>query len=286
MATTRGNTLRAVTLMVAVAILPATVRGNDDEAVRKAAERDMQALGWLFKQGLRAVPVPAVAADKAPDEAQQERIKQQARQMERFFQPMLHAELELVRRTCGSLTPGNRRTILEAGRDAVRSAAGGLAERQLTGRLGRDPFDPRAEIRRSLGEAVAGQATPAEAAAYRAAVEGREARRAAAARVVIVSRIDRQIGLSAAQRRAIEAGLEAGWEPDWITELEPRGVRINNYPPAPDRVAAVILPHLDGDQTAEWERWSRAAGSRMMPQHFNLNLDGQGLQQLDPWWGR
>jgi hypothetical protein len=286
MATTRGNTLRAVTLMVAVAILPATVRGNDDEAVRKAAERDMQALGWLFKQGLRAVPVPAVAADKAPDEAQQERIKQQARQMERFFQPMLHAELELVRRTCGSLTPGNRRTILELGREAVRSAAGGLAERQLTGRLGRDPFDPRAEIRRSLGEIVAGQAPPAEAAAYAEAVARRDGRRAAAARAVIVSRVDRQIGLSAAQRRSIESELDVRWDPAWVTELEPRGVRINNYPPAPDRVAVAILPHLDPEQLAEWERWSQAAGSRMVPQHFNLNLDGQGIQQLDGWWGR
>jgi hypothetical protein len=63
-------------------------------------------------------------------------------------------------------------------------------------------------------------------------------------------------------------------------------VRINNYPPAPDRVAVAILPHLDPEQLAEWERWSQAAGSRMVPQHFNLNLDGQGIQQLDGWWGR
>ncbi len=273
--------LAVLTVTVAADRSP-MVRGGDDEAVRRAAERDMQALGWLFEQGLRAVPVPAAA----PDDAQQERIEQQAKQMERFFQPMLHAELELIRRSCGGLTPDSRRKILEAGRAAVRSAAQGLAERQLTGRLGRDPFDPRAEIRRSLGEIVAGQAPPAEAAAYAEAVARRDGRRAAAARAVIVSRVDRQIGLSAAQRRSIESELDVRWDPAWVTELEPRGVRINNYPPAPDRVAVAILPHLDPEQLAEWERWSQAAGSRMVPQHFNLNLDGQGIQQLDGWWGR
>ncbi len=273
--------LAVLTVTVAADRSP-MVRGGDDEAVRRAAERDMQALGWLFEQGLRAVPVPAAA----PDDAQQERIKQQAKQMERFFQPMLHAELELIRRSCGGLTPDSRRKILEAGRAAVRSAAQGLAERQLTGRLGRDPFDPRAEIRRSLGEIVAALAPAAEAAAYAEAVARRDGRRAAAARAVIVSRVDRQIGLSAAQRRSIESELDVRWDPAWVTELEPRGVRINNYPPAPDRVAVAILPHLDPEQLAEWERWSQAAGSRMVPQHFNLNLDGQGIQQLDGWWGR
>lgn len=258
----------------------------EDEAIQQAAERDIKALGWLFQQGLRAVPVPVAPVNQQPDNAQREQIKRQAKQMERFFQPMLHAELELIRRTCGSLSPAGRRAILEVGRKAVVAAAGGMAERQLTGRLGRDAFDPREEIRTSLGAAVVEQATPAETAAYRAAVEQRESRRAAAARVVIVARLDRQVDLSARQREAVEAELQSRWQPEWETELETRGVRINNYPPAPDRVAAAILPHLDDAQRTLWEQWCRAAGSRVMPPHFNLNLDGQGIQQLDPWWVR
>jgi hypothetical protein len=282
-----GEMKRAIWSGVVAAVvagLPVSLFAADDEAIRQAAERDKQALGWLLQQGLRAVPV--APAPRQPDNAQREQIKQQAKQLERFFQPMLHAELELIRRTCGSLSPAGRRAILEVGRKAVVTAAGGMAERQLTGRLGRDPFDPRAEIRTPLAAAVAREATPAEVAGYREAVEQRESRRAAAARVVIVARVDRQLDLSARQREAVEAELQSRWQPDWIGELETRGVRINNYPPAPERVAAAILPHLDPAQLTLWEQWCRAAGSRAMPPHFNLNLDGQGIQQLDSWWVR
>jgi hypothetical protein len=284
-----GEMKRAIWSGVVAAVvagLPVSLCGADDEAVRKAAERDIKALGWLLQQGMWGMPEPVAPINQQPDNARREQIKQQAKQMERFFQPMLHAELELIRRTCGSLSPAGRRAILEVGRKAVVTAAGGMAERQLTGRLGRDPFDPRAEIRTSLAAAVAREATPAEVAGYREAVEQRESRRAAAARVVIVARVDRQLDLSARQREAVEAELQSRWQPDWIGELETRSVRINNYPPAPERVAAAVLPHLDAAQLTLWEQWCRAAGSRAMPPHFNLNLDGQGIQQLDPWWVR
>lgn len=278
------GSFRTAVLVAVLAGLPGAGAAAEDEAARQAAERDMRGLGWLLQQGLR---VRAVAAPQRPNEAQRAGIEQHAKQMERFFQPMLHAELELVRRSCGSLTPAARNQILKVGREAVAAAAGGMAERQLTGRLGSDPFDPREEIRKRLGEAVATQATPAELAAYRGEVERRSERRAEAARVAIVARVDRQLDLSREQRKAIEAELERRWQAEWVRDLDHRSVRINNnYPPAPDQMAAAIRPHLDAGQVAEWEEWCRAAGSRVVKLPFNLNLDGQGIQQLDSWWGK
>jgi hypothetical protein len=261
-----------------------TSAGAAEPAVQQAAERDAKALDWLLRQGLRAL-TPAI--DPAPDRQRKEQIDKQAKQMERFFQPLLASELELIRRCCGGLEPAARQRLLNAGRGAVAVAARGFAERQLTGRLGQDAYDPREEIRKRLTAAVLELATPAESAAYQAAVTERQARRAEAARVVIVARLDRQLDLTAAQRQAIEAHLARAWEPDWGRELDRRGqMRLNGYPIAPDEAAAAILPHLDPGQAAEWERWCRAAGSRMMPKHFNLSFDGQGLQQPDGWWGR
>jgi hypothetical protein len=278
--------LLSTVLTVLAAGLPAAGSAADDEAARKAAERDVKGIGWLFQQGLQAVPLPVALREQQPDKVRQQQIKNQAKQMERFFQPMLHAELELIRRSCGSLTPTARQEILEIGRKAVAAAAGDMAERQLTGRLGRESFEPREEIRELLAEAVARQATADESAAYQAAVDRRAGRRADAARVVIVARLDRQLDLSAVQRQAIEAELRTQWKPEWTSELEVRGLRVNNFPPAPERAAAAILPHLEPAQVTVWEEWCRAAGLRVMPSHFNLNFDGQGIQELDPWWGR
>jgi hypothetical protein len=278
--------LAAVIVGLAVVWLVAAAAAADEQAVRRAAERDAKALEWLLNRGLRAM-VPALEVAAPENLQQKEQIAKQAEQMERFFQPLLASELELIRQCCGGLEPADRQRVLAAGRGAVTLAARGFAERQLTGRLGQDAFDPREEIRQRLTAAVLELATPAEAAAYQAAVAERQARHAEAARVAIVVRLDRQLDLTAAQRQAIEADLARAWEPDWGRDLDRRGqMRLNGYPIAPDEAAAVILPHLDPAQVAEWEQWCRAAGSRMMPKHFSWSFDGQGLQQPDGWWGR
>jgi len=276
------STIPWFVVAVAVATIGGPSRADEPDAARRAAERDVQALGWLLQQGRRVIAPPAEVRND-----QLEQIAQQAKQMERFFQPMLHSELELVRLCCGGLEPGDRKRLLLIGHKAVETAARGFAERQLTGRLGRDPYDPREEIRRRISAAVAELASREQAEAYRLAVERRAARRCEASRVAIVARLDRQLDLTAAQRRAIEADLATTWQPAWIWEIEGRGqMRINDYPIAPDQAAAAIVPHLDAEQAAEWERWCRAAGSRMAPPHFNWSFDGQGLQQIDGWWGR
>jgi hypothetical protein len=257
-----------------------SARSDDVEgAARRAAARDVRALGWLVEEGLRAVLAPG-------EPPVDQRVHQRAEQMTRFFSPMLESELELVRRTCGGLDRTARRTVLAAGSAAVEEAAKAVAQRQLGGRAG-DEVDPRAIIRAKLAESLAGVADPEELAAYRREVGSRAVRRDQSERLLIVARLDRQLDLTAAQRRAIDAALEAAWEPDWGRVVREHGTRrINNYPLAPDEAAAAISPHLDPDQLTEWENWCRAAGSDMTPNHIHWSFDGQGLQQRDPWWGQ
>jgi hypothetical protein len=257
-----------------------SARAEDvEEAARRAAARDVRALGWLVEEGLRAVLAPA-------EPPVDQRVNQRAEQMTRFFTPMLESELELIRRTCGGLDRKARQTVLAAGSTAVEEAATAVARRQLGGRAG-DDVDPRAIIRARLAESLAAVADPEELAAHRREVGCRAARRDESERLLIVARLDRQLDLTAAQRRAIDAALEAAWEPDWGRVVREHGTRrINNYPLAPDEAAAAIIPHLDPDQLTEWENWCRAAGSNMAPNHAHWSFDGQGLQQRDPWWGQ
>lgn len=275
-------------VVIAVGCGLAVSRGDDEQAARQAAERDARALGWLLQRGMQVLAEPvAPGNDEARMEGQlRQQLDQQAKQMERFFQPMLHAELELIRGCCGGLEPAARAKILVSGRAAVAVAARGVAERQLKGQLGRDRFDPMDEIRRRLVEAVDEHASPEAAAAYRAALEQRKLRDMEAARVAIVARLDRFLDLTAVQRAAIESDLERQWQPAWGDDIDRRGqMRVNNYPLAPDQAAAAIAPHLDPGQATEWKKWCREAPSRMAPNHVLWNFDGQGFQQLDAWWG-
>lgn len=271
-----------------VVLLPAAGHGDDAAAAaaKAAAERDARTLGWLLQQGVRALAAPPAPPPDA-DRQQREQIQQHAKQLERMFQPVLNSELELIRRCCDGLDSAARKRILAAGREAVTVAARGFTERQFNGQLGRDDFDPRRETRSRLEKALEPLADPAEFATYRAEVERREARRAEAARLTILARVDRQLDLSADQRRKIEAELTRSWRPQWARELGNRGdMRVNDYPPAPDDAAAAIVPHLAPDQLVAWEAWCRAAGARLLGQGFNLHLDGQGIQQSDPWWSQ
>ncbi len=270
-------------LAAGLLLVPAA-RGEDDEqAARQAAARDAKAVGWLLRQGLQAIlPI----AEPPVDRQRQQQIEQRARQMERFFKPILESELELARRTCGGLDPKARRTIVSSGTKAVEEAARQVAARQFGGRADA-AFDPRDIIRSRLAESLATVAAPEELAAYRLEVERRTARRDESERLLLVARLDRQLDLTAAQQRAIGGALEKAWEDDWGRVVREHGTRrINSYPLAPDYASAVITPHLEPDQVTDWENWCRAAGSNMAGNHTSWHFDGQGLQQPDPWWGQ
>lgn len=302
-----GEQLFVAPAPVDVAVLqdePAPV-AEEDAAGAEQARRDRDALGGILGAGVRAffgVPanngqppgaVPPVEGEEPPQDPRRavewqrrRQIEQQARQMEQFFQPTLQTELEMIRRTCGGLAPEARRALHAAGREAVTRTAREFAARQLAGGVDRRTFDPRRGIRDPLAALLEKVADPAEFARYRREQELRDARRARAARVRIVAKLDRQLDLGAAQRAAIETDLERNWDPAWIRELDDHGgVIINNYRPAPDFADACIAPHLDAGQREEWERWRQAAGARVVGNNLGWNFDGQGLQQADDWWG-
>jgi hypothetical protein len=276
-------------VMVAALLMAAMPGGRGEDAVegqaQQAAKRDADALGWLLRQGLRQMVIPQQA--EQPQQAVRiqlmQQINQQAKQVEQMLAPVLASELEMVRQACGDLEPVARKPIHAAGQTALKAAARGMAERQLTGRFGQDAFDPRLEIRGPIVKAL-GAAAPEHLAAYQQEQESRTARQARAARLRIVATLDGQLDLSEAQRQAIEADLEKQWDAAWVQSLVDSGL-INDQPIAPDFAAAAIEPHLATAQNAAWKDWCRDAGSKLVGRRFmSWHFDGQGLQGTDNWW--
>lgn len=254
----------------------------------------------LGVRGPAQVAVPAEAADpaepaegavnpaRAAELQRQAQIKQQAKQLEQLMQPVLRAELELIRAACGELSPEARRAILATGRDAATKAALGLATRQMNGDQGRKGFDPRAEIREQLAGVVRKQASPEAFAAYDRERQRRGQRRAEAARVKTISRLDSQLELTAEQRGAIERDLEAGWQAAWNAVLDDHGMVVNGRPLAPDYCDAAVRPHLGDAQRRQWDEWRKASGTAVVGWGWmgGMGFDGQGLQQADAWWSK
>lgn len=250
-----------------------------------------EAMGQIVLDAIENVQELLAPAPDDPDGARQaemvrkQQVRQQARQMEQFFQPILQTELEVIRQACPSLAVEARREVLAAGKAAVKQTAAEFAAIQLAGELGRRKFDVRQEIRRPLEAILETRADAAEFATYREEERLRIARRAEAARIRIVAKLDATLDLTAAQRDAILAALEADWEEAWVRELDDQGgMVINGFRPAPDFADAVITPHLDPGQRVEWDRWRGQAGWKMMGEHFGWQFDGQGIQHFDDWW--
>ncbi len=275
----------------------AETKPADDTPANQAAKRDVDALRWLLTRGLRvggvidvrvAQPV-VINGPQVPDPNVQpqlkQQIEQQAQQLERMLEPVLGSELEMIRQACPDLASAARKTILASGRTALKKAATGMAERQLTGRFGQDDFDPRQEIRGVIGAELK-KVGPEPLAAYNREQDARAARRAGAARLRIVASLDGQLDLSAAQRKAIEEDLERQWDASWVRALGDFGL-INDQPIAPDFAAAAIEPHLAPAQKTAWKAWCEAAGIAHVGRRFmGWNFDGQGLQGTDGWWNQ
>jgi hypothetical protein len=284
-------------LLLAGALAPAAL-GVDAARAKEpppegveAAARLLGAVVEVMRDGAVAADPKAAAEQKelaaraaaAQQDQRQQQIEQQAKQMEQFFQSPLQAELELVRRTCGSLAPEARTAIAAAGDEAVKATSKQFAAWQF-GNRDRKKFDGRRMIQEAVMAAVKPHAKPEEFAAYEREQAARLARRERAARTRIVAKLDEVLELSVAQRGAIAADLENRGEAGWIRELDDTGgMRFGNYPPAPDFADACIAPHLDERQRTEWKQWTQQAGWSRMSQHFGWNFDGQSLQP-DPWW--
>ena len=280
--------------------------GIPEPAVNAPPAPAGRAAGGVLGAGLRAIfdaiapepkqvkqPISLDESDdgempKDPRQAQlwqqRKQIRQQAKQMEQLFQPVLRTELEMVRQTCGSLPPDARREVLAVGRTAVQRAALDFATRQMQGGPGLRTPDARRTIQDQLAKAVEPHVPAGEFAAYQREQTARRGRRERAARVAIVTKLDRQLSLTETQRKAIQGDLERRWEASWVRELDDRGMIVNNHRVAPDYADACITPHLDPSQAEEWQRWRGAAGSSMIGMNVGWHFDGQGLQQDDDWW--
>ncbi len=254
-ATTRAEDLRGI---AAPAVQAGPEGGDRDEA---APEDPAEAAAWLRKQQMR----------------------QQRKQLEQFFMPILWTELEVARNTCSSLSPEARKQVLAAGRTAVKNAAEEQVAQQF--KAGVRTADPRRMIQKAVAAALEPHVTAEERTAYEATRRQRVARRDRAARIRIIALLDRQLDLTGSQRQAIEADLEKRWQEAWGREVHDSGVQVNNYPPAPDFADPCIAPHLNERQREEWAAWREAAGSQRVGFHARgLHHDGQGLQ-ADNWWG-
>jgi hypothetical protein len=229
------------------------------------------------------------AAEAAQALQHRQFVRQQAQQFEQFLQPLLRVELTLVRHACGSLPAEARREVLASARQAVRELAERVARRQIEGQGHTPPVDVRLALHEQVAAALEPRATPEEFAAYQRESRQRQERRAEAARLRIVAKLDQQLGLTADQRRAVLEDLRTHWEADWIRELENHdGMMINDRPPAPDFAAVRIMPHLDPLQRTQWTEWSKAAGWDAAPRGgidwSDLNSLQQSPQKIDAWW--
>lgn len=261
--------------------------------------------GGLLGFGVRAVlnaiappqvaPPPVDEADdgempKDPQQAQlwqqRKQIRAQARHLEQLFQPVLRTELEMIRQACPGLPPEVRRDVFAAGRAAVTKTALEYATRQMLGGRPERPFDAHRTIQESLATAIEPHVAAGVFSAYQREQARRLSRRAEAARVAIVAKLDRRLELSSDQRSAIEQDLADHWSDEWLRELDDNGMIINNERPAPDYANACIEHHLSDGQRREWDRWRKAAGVAVVGMHVGWNFDGQGLHQEDPWWTR
>lgn len=238
---------------------------------------------------LRAADRNRAAAAAAEQAQRRQFVRQQTQQFEQFLQPLLRVELALVRHACGSLSAEARQEVLAAARQAVRELAERVARRQIEGVGDLGTVDVRLELHEQVAAALEPRATREEFTAYERESRSRQERRAEAARLRIVAKLDQQLGLTATQRREVLEDLRTHWQADWIRELENHdGVMINDQPPAPDFAAARIVPHLDPIQRTQWTAWSKAAGWDAVPRGgvdwSDLNTLQQNPQKIDAWW--
>ena len=249
---------------------PAVVEG----VLKQAVEEGVMALQALQAQAAAAAAVAA--------QMKQQRL-QQAQQMEQMLQPAMYGELEFIRATCGDLSPEARRAIRAAAKEAVREAAEQFAAQQE--RPGRRSIDLATTFATKLEPTIERVVSPEVLAAWRREVEARQQRRAEAARVSIVSKLDEALDLTAAQRKAVLSDLESRWDAAWLCELMDQGIQVNGRRPAPDFAAACIEHHLDERQRKEWASWVQEAGWRRSGMHLGWRFpDGPQLQGNDPWW--
>jgi hypothetical protein len=155
---------------------------------------------WDQRATEAADPKPA----PLPRDSAAERM---AMQRQGVAEAALRRELSVVRAIASDLDPAARRELFTAGEQAVERLA---ARRALSS------IQPLAtqEIQ-SVLEPVLRSIDRDRAAAYRAEIAARAARRRQAALAVLVEAVDQEALLTEPERAALAAGLEERWQSDW-----------------------------------------------------------------------
>lgn len=184
-----------------------------------------------------AAEPPAPAQDRARWQAQA-RLAEVRRN--RGLQ-ILRLELSRVRASCPELDAAARTQLLAAGREAVEGQA-----------AGRTPLVGGVEV--ALEQALRDRVGTAAAAAYRAELDARAARRREAAVAVLVEAIDRDAVLDAGSRQRLVAALRQEWRPDWEAVVATAGRRRTVEPSLPAGVADAAAEALDDETFAAWRK--------------------------------
>jgi hypothetical protein len=221
-----------------------------------------------------------VAAAAEPDVVPQRQIDQRLAQARQGFRSAAHAELELVRRTCGSLAKASRPALVAAADRGVERAAQEFVDRQMAARGGQG-FEARQHVYDAIVPVLEPLVSADEFAAYQQERAARIARRARASRLRIMDNLTTTLDLSTAQTAAIETDLRECWQPGWLMEVDDTNSMANAPRPAPDFAAEAITPHLDERQRTAWEEWCRRAAASKV--RITRGWESRPSQP-DPWW--
>jgi hypothetical protein len=270
----KGLGLRAVVLQKEVLITTA-----DSEAAPVADVEDAHG-GQDGNAAKKARPARAARAAQADRQLEQQ-IDQQAQQFIRQFAALHHAELFFLTEMCGT-DPQIVAKLKENGDARVKAAARAYAATQQ--RMMRQPnertgfADPRGLIQEEIHKELKSLASPEQLATYESQVARRaKARRSAAVRN-LVSKLDRDLVLSAEQRAKLLETLLDRWDDSWGRVMQLFIYGDQYFPSVPDELVA---PHLNATQMEIW---------RSIPKHnqsiffSGLGLMGNEIEDF-PWDG-
>ena len=284
-ATARRNRVVVLMLIGLVTVPSAAARAQDeDKLIEEIQQQKRAALARVFEEAIGqafaleegqavAVEPPAVEAaigvaiDVAFDEPQ-------ARANDPFGAPLrrlLTAEIHFLRKII-ALDEDQLALVRETGRAQVAALAAEFAAAQNQGQASNLP-DPRERITGAIAK-VLDEVVPGDRAArYRTEVAARFAARKQAALAMMMTIIDRKVGLTAKQHDEISAAISSSWQEPWSRQMYQ--YLYEDYAPLPD--SSLLDSFFDEHQKRVWA--SRVNTGKMS---FGWEHDA-GIQV--PWGG-
>lgn len=207
-----------------------------------------------FVQALSGSDRPAVVAEMAAVELGN--TDPFVQQFMPQFRYLLKTELRFLRSVCQP-DPQQYQLIQTAGeaslKDAVTNFADIQRKMQLGGfQAGNQPVwpDPRQVIATGLMQSVKATLSPEQAQRYEQELDRRAAARRRAARLNLITKLDKDLVLSAQQRGQLNEILAAHWNDAWVQQLE---VFLYGDQYLPMLSDDQVLPILNARQTEIWQ---------------------------------